>query len=40
MIIDMPLIGLTLKVIGAAGMTVSGAIIVTKILIDTGIVVP
>lgn len=38
----MPIVvlGWTLKVIGAAGMLAAGAILVTKILIDTGVIVP
>jgi hypothetical protein len=34
------LLGGTLKVIGAAGMLASGAVIITKVLIDSGVIVP
>jgi hypothetical protein len=34
------LLGGALKIIGGVGMTISGAIIVTKVLIDTGVIVP
>jgi hypothetical protein len=32
--------GFALKVIGGAGMLASGALLITKILIDTGYIVP
>lgn len=33
-------IGYTLKVMGAATILASGAVLVTKVLIDTGVIVP
>ena len=38
-VVMMPLylLGTALKVVGAAGMLASGAVIVTKVLLDTGI---
>lgn len=39
---NMPLLllGTAMKVVGAVGLTISGAVLVTKVLIDAGIVVP
>lgn len=38
----MPLyiLGGALKIMGAAGMLASGAVLVTKVLIDTGVIIP
>jgi hypothetical protein len=36
----MPLVVFALKLAGGVGITVSGAILVTKVLIDTGVIIP